>query len=127
MASGHRKGVYRQPRPPGDFPKRYRQPTVLILETEKQNKDIAENNTEEQKDEDEESGEEETDFVKEFGPDTKLTKDTIVSVYAQGKAFALAIGVMEMDSEEIEKTKTGLAVKIYTFVGDELFSLNLNN
>jgi len=48
-------------------------------------------------------------------------------VYAQGKAFALAIGVMEMDSDEIEKTKAGLAIKIYTFVGDELFTLNLTN
>ncbi len=63
--------------------------------------------------------------MKEFGPDTKLEKDTIVSVYAQGKAHALAIGVMEMSQEVIEATKLGLAVKVYTFVGDALYTMDL--
>lgn len=61
----------------------------------------------------------------EFGFNTKLEVGQIVAIYAEGKDNALAIGVMEMHQDEIIEVNHGNAVKIYTYITDGLWKLDL--
>ena len=45
----------------------------------------------------------------------------IVGIYIEGKVHAVAIGIMEMSSEDIIKINKGLAIKTVHHLGDALW------
>lgn len=46
-----------------------------------------------------------------------------VAVMAEGKQHAMAIGVMSMDSEAIQKVNKGQAIEVMQFMNDGLWNL----
>ena len=57
--------------------------------------------------------------------DTALPAGAPVAVYAEGKAHALALGVMAMSTDEVRATNKGVAIEAMHFQGDDLFKVEL--
>jgi len=58
-------------------------------------------------------------FTSKGGIVPKVDKDSIVAIIAEGKENAMAIGITLMSGEEIKKINKGIAVELYTYLGDE--------
>ncbi len=55
------------------------------------------------------------------GEEPGLEKGDGVVVYAEGKEYALAVGVMTMSSKDIRKKNKGTGIEVAHFLGDGLF------
>lgn len=53
--------------------------------------------------------------------DNVLEKGTIVAVMAQGKKLACAIGILQMNTEEIKSLNQGIAIETLHYLGDDLW------
>ncbi|CAH6719500.1 translation machinery-associated protein 20 [[Candida] jaroonii] len=56
-------------------------------------------------------------------PEENLEKDRIVTVYAEGKEHALAIGRLLMSSDEIKSKNKGHGIELIHYLGDGLWNL----
>lgn len=54
---------------------------------------------------------------------TPLAKETPVAIFAQGKEHAVAVGVLQMDTEEIRAKGKGPAVDNVHYLGDDLYAI----
>jgi len=54
-----------------------------------------------------------------------LSANTYVSIHAESKEHALAIGVLKMDTEEIKKKNEGTAIENFHFLNDGLWGLTV--
>lgn len=52
----------------------------------------------------------------------KLNVGDVVSVYAEDREYALAVGIVKKSSEEIVETNAGIAVENIHYIGDELWT-----
>ncbi|KAI2511310.1 putative RNA-binding Domain in PseudoUridine synthase and Archaeosine transglycosylase [Fragilaria crotonensis] len=50
-----------------------------------------------------------------------VAKGAGVVIFAEGKEYAIAVGVMVMSSAEIRETKKGIGVEVAHFLGDGLY------
>lgn len=64
-------------------------------------------------------------MAEQFGPNTPLEEGDVVAIYAEGKAHACAIGVMAMDQDALIEANQGIAVNVYTYLTDGLWTLDL--
>ncbi|EER32378.1 hypothetical protein CTRG_04049 [Candida tropicalis MYA-3404] len=55
-------------------------------------------------------------------PDENIEKDTIVTVYAEGKENALAIGKLLMSTDEIKSKNKGIGIELLHYLGDGLWN-----
>ncbi|CBQ67391.1 related to TMA20-Protein putative involved in cytoplasmic ribosome function [Sporisorium reilianum SRZ2] len=53
--------------------------------------------------------------------ETPLKKGQCVAIRAQGKDEVLAVGVMQMDTDEVRKTGKGIAIENIHYLGDDLW------
>ncbi|SAM73277.1 related to TMA20-Protein putative involved in cytoplasmic ribosome function [Ustilago bromivora] len=53
--------------------------------------------------------------------ETLLKKGQCVAIRAQGKDEILAVGVLQMDTEEVRKTGKGIAIENIHYLGDDLW------
>lgn len=51
------------------------------------------------------------------------TKNTIVAVYCEGKENALAIGRMEMSTEDMKAAGKGIGIQVLSYVGDDAWNI----
>jgi PUA domain protein len=51
-----------------------------------------------------------------------LEEGQVVVIYAEGKEHALAVGVLEMSTEDIKSVNKGIGVSVVTHLGDGLVS-----
>ncbi|KAK9323279.1 PUA-like domain-containing protein [Lipomyces orientalis] len=58
-------------------------------------------------------------------PDENFPAGTVVAIFAEGKETALAVGKLTMDTEEIKKVNKGIGIEVGTYLGDGLWSLEL--
>ena len=54
-----------------------------------------------------------------------IDKDSVVSVYAEGKENALAVGYMKMSTTEIKELNKGIGLDNQHYLGDPLWHLKL--
>ena len=54
-------------------------------------------------------------------PDECLEKDSLVSIYAEGKENALAIGKLTMSTDEIKSKNKGIGIELLHYLGDGLW------
>ena len=57
------------------------------------------------------------------GKMSKVEKDTAVLIVAEGKEFALGIGLTKMSSDEIQKINKGIGIDIIHFLNDGLWQM----
>ncbi|KAJ8141492.1 hypothetical protein OXX80_003689 [Metschnikowia pulcherrima] len=57
-------------------------------------------------------------------PDTNLEKDSIVTIYAEGKDTALAIGRLSMSTDDIKSINKGVGIELLHYLGDGLWHLD---
>ena len=55
-------------------------------------------------------------------PEENLPVDTIVTVYAEGKENALAIGKLVMSVDDIKKKNKGIGIEVLHYLGDGLWN-----
>ena len=55
--------------------------------------------------------------------DQALEANTLVSIYAEGKEHAAAVGSMKLGSEEIKAVNKGVGVDVATYLGDDLWKM----
>ena len=55
-------------------------------------------------------------------PEEDLPVDTIVTVYAEGKENALAIGKLAMSVDDIKKKNKGIGIELLHYLGDGLWN-----
>lgn len=55
-------------------------------------------------------------------PEENLEKDTIVTIYAEGKENALAIGKLTMSTDEIKSINKGIGIELLHYLGDGLWN-----
>ena len=55
-------------------------------------------------------------------PEQNLEQDTIVTVYAEGKENALAIGKLLMSTDEIKSKNKGIGIELLHYLGDGLWN-----
>ncbi|KAJ8096736.1 PUA-like domain-containing protein [Lipomyces tetrasporus] len=58
-------------------------------------------------------------------PDENFPAGTVVAIFAEGKETALAVGKLTMDTDEIKKVNKGMGIEVGTYLGDGLWSLEL--
>lgn len=58
---------------------------------------------------------------------TDVAKDTVVAILAENKQHAIAIGIMELSSEEINKVNKGIGVKNCHYLNDGLWQMKTVN
>ncbi|KAG8759772.1 translation machinery-associated protein 20 [Serendipita sp. 396] len=56
-------------------------------------------------------------------PEAALPAGRVVSIEAEGKEHAAAIGITKLSTEDIKTVNKGVAVEIATFLGDDLWTL----
>ncbi|KAG8831328.1 translation machinery-associated protein 20 [Serendipita sp. 399] len=56
-------------------------------------------------------------------PEAALPTGVVVSIEAEGKEHAAAIGITKLSTEEIKSVNKGIAVEIMTYLGDDLWTL----
>lgn len=57
-------------------------------------------------------------------PEENLDKETIVTIYAEGKEHALAIGKLTMSTAEIKSKNKGIGIELLHYLGDGLWHFN---
>lgn len=55
--------------------------------------------------------------------ETPLPKGTAVAIKAQGKEYEVAVGVLQLDTEEIRAKGKGIAVDNVHYLGDDLWAI----
>lgn len=60
-------------------------------------------------------------------PDENLEKDTIVTIYAEGKEHALAVGKLTMSTDDIKSINKGVGIELFHYLGDGLWHLDESN
>lgn len=53
-----------------------------------------------------------------------LEKDVLVAIYAEGKEHALAIGKLNMSTEEIKSINKGIGIEMFHYLGDGLWNFH---
>lgn len=54
-------------------------------------------------------------------PEENIEKDTIVTIYAEGKENALAIGKLTMSTDDIKEKNKGVGIELLHYLGDGLW------
>lgn len=54
-------------------------------------------------------------------PEESIDKDAIVTIYAEGKENALAIGKLTMSTDEIKSKNKGIGIELLHYMGDGLW------
>lgn len=57
-------------------------------------------------------------------PEENLDVDTIVTIYAEGKENALAIGKLTMSTDDIKSKNKGVGIELLHYLGDGLWNLD---
>ncbi|EAZ63004.1 predicted protein [Scheffersomyces stipitis CBS 6054] len=57
-------------------------------------------------------------------PEENLEVDTIVTIYAEGKENALAVGKLVMSTDEIKSKNKGIGIELLHYLGDGLWTLS---
>lgn len=57
-------------------------------------------------------------------PETSLEEGSIVTIYAEGKENALAIGKLIMSTDEIKSKNKGIGIELLHYLGDGLWNLS---
>ncbi|CUM64763.1 uncharacterized protein PRCAT00002374001 [Priceomyces carsonii] len=57
-------------------------------------------------------------------PDESLEKDTIVTIYAEGKENALAVGKLTMSTDDIKSINKGIGIELIHYLGDGLWNFS---
>lgn len=57
-------------------------------------------------------------------PEENLEQDTIVTIYAEGKENALAIGKLTMSTDDIKSKNKGIGIELLHYLGDGLWNLD---
>lgn len=57
-------------------------------------------------------------------PDTNFKKDSIVTIYAEGKETALAVGRLTMCTDDIKEKNKGIGIELLHYLGDGLWLLD---
>ncbi|ANB13507.1 Tma20p [Sugiyamaella lignohabitans] len=47
----------------------------------------------------------------------------VVTIYAEGKEHALAVGILTMSTEDIKSINKGIGINVVTYLGDGLVSI----
>ena len=55
-------------------------------------------------------------------PEQNMDKDSIVTIYAEGKEHALAIGKLTMSSDDIKSKNKGIGIDLIHYLGDGLWN-----
>lgn len=50
-----------------------------------------------------------------------VQENEVVSVYGYGKTHALGVGVVQMDNQQVEQIKSGVAIKMLSHLGDKTY------
>lgn len=56
-------------------------------------------------------------------PEESLPKDSVVTIYAEGKENALAIGKLTMSTDDIKSINKGIGIELLHYLGDGLWKL----
>ncbi|CUM50720.1 unnamed protein product [Debaryomyces tyrocola] len=56
-------------------------------------------------------------------PEESLPEDTIVTIYAEGKENALAVGKLIMSTDDIKSKNKGIGIELVHYLGDGLWGL----
>lgn len=57
-------------------------------------------------------------------PEENLEVDTIVTIYAEGKDTALAVGKLTMSTDDIKSKNKGIGIELLHYLGDGLWNLD---
>lgn len=57
-------------------------------------------------------------------PEENIEKDLIVTIYAEGKEHALAIGRLTMSTDDIKSKNKGIGIELLHYLGDGLWHLD---
>lgn len=57
-------------------------------------------------------------------PEEPLETDQLVTIYAEGKETALAVGKLIMSTDEIKSINKGIGIEVLHFLGDGLWDLH---
>ncbi|KAK6455099.1 PUA-like domain-containing protein [Scheffersomyces xylosifermentans] len=56
-------------------------------------------------------------------PEENIENESIVSIYAEGKENALAVGKLVMSTDEIKSVNKGIGIEVLHYLGDGLWNL----
>lgn len=56
-------------------------------------------------------------------PEESLPEETIVTIYAEGKEHAMAVGKLIMSTDEIKSQNKGIGIELLHYLGDGLWNL----
>ncbi|KAI0465170.1 translation machinery-associated protein 20 [Komagataella kurtzmanii] len=59
-------------------------------------------------------------------PEENLEKGTIVTIYAEGKEHALAVGALEMSTDDIKSLNKNVGVELFHHLGDCLWNFSFD-
>lgn len=57
-------------------------------------------------------------------PEENLEKDTLVTIYAEGKEHALAVGKLTMSTDDIKSKNKGIGIELLHYLGDGLWNFH---
>ncbi len=56
-------------------------------------------------------------------PEQELKAGTPVTIHAEGKTHAAAIGLTKLSTEQMRKVNKGIGVEVVSYLGDDLWSV----